>query len=197
MDTNIDFKALWAKQKSEAPGLSDLILKMKRYKNAGLRKLFLLNLMLLGTSAFIALIWYQYQPTLMTTKIGIIIVLLAMLMFLGVYNRMFPDFIKLKHGLNNREYLQQLMKLKNKQQVLQTTALNLYYLLLTLGMWLYFYEYTVGAPLWFGFCVYGTTFVWIAFNWLYTRPKQIKKNEEQLNGLINKFSELIRYMEND
>ena len=38
-----------------------------------------------------------------------------------------------------------------------------------------------------GLVTYGITFIWILFNWLYLRPKQIKKQRAKLDTIINKF----------
>jgi uncharacterized membrane protein YciS (DUF1049 family) len=37
---------------------------------------------------------------------------------------------------------------------------------------------------------YGITATWILFNWLYFRPKQIKKQQSKINEIINKFEHI-------
>jgi hypothetical protein len=65
--------------------------------------------------------------------------------------------------------------------------LNLYFILLSIGIGLYMYEYTSRMkPIW-GIVTYGITFIWILFNWFYLRPKQINKQKAKLDTIISKF----------
>ena len=80
--------------------------------------------------------------------------------------------------------------IKAKQQYMQTTMLNLYFVLLSTGIGLYMYEYTQLMTAFWGIFVYGITSIWILFNWFYLRPKQIKKQQSKLDEIIGKFEML-------
>lgn len=190
MDTNIDFKNIWKQQTSNKPNMEELLGKLKKFRNESLRKLILTNLLLIATCVGIAFIWYHYQPQLAATKIGIVLVILAMVIFLFAYNRLFMVFYKIDSTQSNNEYLQNLYLVKNKQKFMQTTMLNLYFIMLFLGICLYMYEYTSRMTPVSGILAYAVTFIWIGFNWFYLRPKTIKKQQEKLDGLINKFEEI-------
>lgn len=190
MDTNFDFKNIWKQQTSPKPNIEELLQKLKKFKNENLRKLVLTNLLLIATSLCIGFIWYRYQPQLTSTKIGIVLVILAMVIFLLVYNRMFMVFYRIDNTQSNSEYLQNLYLVKNKQRFMQTTMLNLYFMMLFLGICLYMYEYTSKMPLVYAILAYAATLLWIGFNWFYIRPKTIKKQKEKIDGLINKFEEI-------
>ncbi|PIF47531.1 hypothetical protein CLU96_4589 [Chryseobacterium sp. 52] len=190
MATNIDFKNIWQQQTAQKPSIEDLLGKLKKFKNENLRKLIVTNILLIVTSIFIGLIWYHYQPQMITTKIGIVLVILAMVLFLFAYNQLFMVFYKLDSTQTNTEYLQSLHILKNRQKFLQYTMLNLYFIMLFLGISLYMYEYASRMTLVYGTLAYALTFLWIAFNWFYLRPKTIKKQQAKLDGLINKFEEI-------
>ena len=73
---------------------------------------------------------------------------------------------------------------------MQTTILNLYYVLLSTGIGLYMYEYTQLMTAFWGIFAYGITSIWILFNWFYLRPKQIKKQQSKLDEIIGKFEML-------
>ncbi|MDR6527271.1 signal transduction histidine kinase [Chryseobacterium rhizosphaerae] len=190
MDTNIDFKNIWKQQTSNKPNLEELLGKLKKFKNENLRKIIIMNVLLIVTSIGIAFIWYQFQPQLMTTKAGIILVILAMVIFLLVYNKMFMIFYTIDNTQSNSQYLQSLYSVKNKQKFIQTTMLNVYFIMLFLGICLYMYEYTLQMTSLYALLAYTLIIVWIGFNWFYIRPKTIKKQEAKLNGLINKFEEI-------
>ncbi|WP_426481631.1 hypothetical protein [Chryseobacterium sp. R2ACT005] len=190
MDTNINFKNIWKQQTSNKPNLEELLGKLRKFRNQNLRKLILANIALITTSLIIIYIWYRFQPQMITTKIGIVLVILAMVMFLFAYNKMFMVFYKIDQTQSNNEYLQSLYAVKRKQKFMQTTIFNLYFIMLSLGICFYMYEYTSIMTLGSGMLAYVVTFAWIAFNWFYLRPKTIKKQQGKLNELINKFEEI-------
>ncbi|OCA77676.1 hypothetical protein BBH99_11445 [Chryseobacterium contaminans] len=190
MDTNIDFKNIWKQQTSPKPNIEELLHKLKKFKNENLRKIILINFLLIATCLCIAFIWYRYQPQLISTKMGIVIVILAMVIFLLAYNKMFMVFYTIDNTQSNSEYLQNLYLIKNKQKFMQTTMLNGYFIMLFSGICLYMYEYTSKMSSFSGVLVYAAALLWIGFNWFYIRPKTIKKQQEKIDGLINKFEEI-------
>lgn len=190
MDTNIDFKNIWKQQTSPKPNIEELLNRLKKFKNENLRKLILANLLLIATCLSIAFMWYHYQPQLTSTKIGIVLVILAMVIFLLAYNRMFTAFYKIDNTQSNNEYLQNLYLVKNQQKFMQTTMLNLYFIMLLLGICLYMYEYASKMSSVSAILVYAVTFIWIGLNWFYIRPKTIKKQQGKIDELINKFEEI-------
>lgn len=190
MNPNINFNELWAKQKTGEPDIEDLLSKMNTFKKSNLKKLIITNLLLITTSLFIILIWVYFQPQMITTKIGIIVTILAMAIFVIGYNQSFVLFRKQTNTLSTAEYLKDLLAIKAQQEFMQTTMLNLYFVLLSTGIGLYMFEYTVRMTAFWGIVAYGITSIWILFNWFYLRPKQIKKQQSKLDEIIGKFEEL-------
>ncbi|WP_337967564.1 hypothetical protein [uncultured Flavobacterium sp.] len=189
-NNNIDFKDLWKKQTVSQPNMEDLLARLKQFKKAGLRTLWITNILLFATCAFIIFVWYTCQPEFISTKIGIVLTILAMVIYLAFYNRLVSTYKNIVTAQTNQEYLQKLILIKKKQQFMQSTMLSLYFLLLGVGIGLYMYEYTVRMTIFWAFFTYGITLLWIVFNWFYIRPKQIKKQQSKLNDLISKFEEV-------
>lgn len=193
MENNIDnsnmddFKKLWAKQTASPPDIKDLLSKMHQLKKARFGKLLLSNFLLIATSVFILYIWYAYQPQLVTTKLGIILVIMAMVVFLLAYNQQIPFLNKLDAEQSNENYLKNLLALKTKEHFLQTTMMNLYFAMLSTGICLYMYEYALMMTMFWGIFAYVITVIWIGFNWFYIRPKTIQKQEAKLDEIIRKF----------
>jgi Flp pilus assembly protein TadB len=190
MDSNIDFKNIWQQQKVSEPNMAELLHKLKKYKHTGLRKLLLSNLILLATSVIILMIWYQFEPQFLTTKIGIVLVLLAMVIFLFSYNKQLPIYRKIDQTKSNQDYLSSLKMLKQKQKHLQTSIMSLYFIMLFVGICLYMYEYALRMSATGAIITYAVTIVWIAFNWFYIRPKTIKKQQLQLDEIISRFERI-------
>lgn len=194
-NNNIDFKGLWKKQTVSQPDMKDLLLRLKQFKAVGLRQLWITNILLLATTVFIIFIWYYYQPEFISTKIGIVLVILAMIMYVGVYNRLLAGYKNIDATQSNQDYLQRLILIRKKQQYLQSTVLNLYFVLLGVGICLYMYEYASRMTLVYAGLTYGVTLLWMGVNWFYIRPKQIKKQQEKINSLIDKFDEVNKQLE--
>ncbi|GAA3758656.1 hypothetical protein [Flavobacterium ginsengiterrae] len=189
-DNNIDFKDLWKKQSVSQPDMSDLLARLSKFKKTALRCLWITNIVLLATSVFIIFVWIYYQPQFISTKIGIVFTILAMVIYVFVYNKLLNEYKNIDSTQANQEYLQKLISIKKKQQFLQTKMMSFYFITLMAGICLYMYEYasrmsTLGAGL-----TYGITLLWMLFNWFYLRPKQIKKQQAKINGLIEKFEEI-------
>jgi predicted signal transduction protein with EAL and GGDEF domain len=194
METNIDFKKIWNTQKIKTPKVEILYAKANKLKSRSFLKLIVVNITLLLTITFIGFIWYYYQPELVTTKIGIILTILAMLIFLLPYNKQFSLLSKTKTEPNSKEYLQQLIKLKEKQTFQQTTMLSIYFILLALGIGLYMFEYVSKMTITWGIITYAITILWFAINWFYVRPKTITKQNAKLNKLLGEFEKLNNQM---
>ena len=189
-DNNIDFKDLWKKQSVSQPDMKDLLSRVSRFKKAGLRSLWMVNILLFLTTVFIVFIWIYSQPDFLSTQIGIVLTILAMVIYVIAFNKLFAPYRNNDATQTNQEYMQNLIVIKKKQQFMQTKMMSLYFLLLTTGICLYMYEYAsrmsaLGASL-----CYGITLLWMAFNWFYIRPKQIKKQQSKVNALIEKFEEM-------
>lgn len=189
-NNNIDFKDLWKKQAVSQPNIEDLMERLKQFKKAGLRSLWKTNILLFATSAFIIFIWYYYQPQFISTKIGIVLVILAMVMYVAVYNGLLRIYKDIDTTQTNQEYLQRLILIKRKQQFMQSTILSWYFVLLLSGICLYMYEYASRMTVFYALITYGITLLWIGFNWFYLRPKQIKKQQAKINELIAKFEDV-------
>lgn len=187
---NIDFNDLWKKQTVSQSNIEDLKNRLKQFRKASLRSIWKTNIMLFGTSAFIIFIWIYYQPQFISTKIGIVLTILAMVIYVVVYNRLLKHYKEIDTNLTNQEYLHKLIEIKKEQQFMQTKMLSLYFVLLMLGICLYMYEYASRMKLHLALITYGVTLLWIAFNWFYIRPKQIKKQQDKINTLIGKLEEI-------
>ncbi|WP_117884153.1 hypothetical protein [Aureibaculum luteum] len=190
MKDNIDFKQYWNKQKIETPALDELIKKANQFKTKTRFKLIVANFVLLATCMIISFVWFYYQPTFLSTKIGILLCIIAMIVYLAFHNTLRPFLFGNQLELDAKAQLKQLLILKEKQRFQQTTLLNGYFILLSLGLGLYMYEYVVRMTLPWAIFTYGIVLFWIAINAFYFRPKTIKKQQAQLDKLIAQLKDL-------
>ena len=195
MDNNIDFKDLWKQQVVNPPNIEELLSKLKQFKRVSLRKLIITNVLLIATSAFIVFVCYKYQPEFISTKIGIVLVIFAMMVYLFVYNKIGTFYKTIDSAQSNSEYLQKLISIKAKLHFLQSTMLSLYFILLGSGLCLYMFEYTNRMTLFWGIITYAIMLGWVGFTWFYLRPKEIKKEQNRVNGLIAKFEAVNKQLD--
>ncbi len=192
MSNNIDFKKLWLKQETIIPDTKELFRKANKYKRNNLYKLIFATIALLLVIVFMVGIWYNYQSKFISTKIGIIIVIIALLLLAVYFSSMFPFL--LKKDLEIKEHLKRLIKLKEKQLFLHSTIMRAYIVLLSIGLSLYIYEHTTKMPLFWAIFTYVAALIWIAINWFYLGSKIIIKEQDKINRLINKFKELVEQL---
>ena len=119
-----------------------------------------------------------------------------MLVYLAFHNTLAPLLLNQSLELDAKAQLKQLILLKEKQRFQQTTLLNGYFILLSLGLGLYMYEYIIRMTLPWAIFSYGIVLFWIALNAFYFRPKIIKKQQTKLNQLIAQLKDLSEQLTN-
>lgn len=192
-----DIKNLWqnAKPEKNLPGSSEMISKIESVRKKIMRRNLLSTITLCLTFVFIVWIGLRYEFEYITTKIGLMLVLLSIA--LGIFCS-----IKLINRLSGKidvtsdtnSYLKQLMSFRNKQRIIQTKGLAVYFSLLTAGLMLYEIEFAV-RDLTFGIVFYALTLAWMAFVWFYLRKRSIAKQEKQINEQIALLESMINKLD--
>lgn len=190
MNSEINFKELWSQQQTALPDTTNIYKLATLYKKKKLYHLLLSNVLFLSISIFIGLGWIYFQPQLLSTKIGTSFIILSMLFYIGINNTLLPLLTKENDNLSNNEYLKNLLSIKKKRLFLQTTVLNLYYLCISTGIGLYMYEYAIQLELKWFVTIYLITLLWIGINWIYLRPKAIKKQQQDTTNVIEQFQKI-------
>ena len=94
------------------------------------------------------------------------------------------------HSDPNIDYLNNLLMLKGKETFMQTKVMSLYFILLSSGILLYMYEYTLNSSFTFRLIAYSVLFLWIALNWFVLRPVMIRKNRRRMDCLIRQIEKI-------
>ena len=140
--------------------------------------------------AFIITFFFAFRSP--ATIIGILIILVAMLMYLSLIIRHYH--ILNKHDLtqNPTEYLNTLKEYQKKRSKVIGWFYYVFMLLISTGLALYFIEVLEKAPVYFKLITYGATIIWFLFITFYLKPRMFKNEEEKLNLMIDR---LIRLQE--
>lgn len=191
MQTNtIDFKSIWKEQKTPNRSMKELKGKIQNFNRKNHYKIVLVNILFFLTFSVIFYIWYYFNPILLTTKIGIVLCFIAMLFSIYFYNKIFTLFKKLNEFESNKDYLKDLITLKQKQKYIQTRILSVYFILLSLGIGLYMYEYTLKMSVFWKIFSYTIIICWVFFNWFYLRPKIAKKEQQKIKKIIVEYKRI-------
>jgi hypothetical protein len=195
MDNNDDLKMLWgAQQTVAAPDVSVLLAQASKVKNKMRNKLIRGNVILVLTAIFVGWVWMHYQPQMITTKVGIVMVIAAIAMYVISSTSSLQFLFKGNVGIDTSQYLSQMLVLRHKQEFLQKTMITLYFILLSAGIGLYMIEYAMMMGWRGGITAYAITGAWIAFNWFYTRPRTARKQMASLNEVIAKLEEINKQL---
>jgi len=190
MSNNIDFKAMWNREETRAPDISEIFAKANRLSRKTRNKIWRGNILLILTGLFMVFVWWYYQPQMITTKIGLILIMVAITLFVGATSKMFPLLAKTDVETDSQQFLVQMIRIKQKQEFLGSTMLTIYFVLLSAGIGLYMIEYAGRGSLMFQLTAYGLTAAWIAYNWFYIRPRTIKKQQRAISDIIDKLQAL-------
>lgn len=184
METEIDIKELWRKQVEPAINPLEIIKGVKNFRKRNIQKIIIINVVLLLTICFAIFIWAYFKPQLLTTKIGIVITLLPMCLVVGFNYKLIPLYKIIDERQSNFNYLNELLLIKTRESYLQTKITSIYFILLSVGLSLYMYEYTLKVSLMSGGIAYSAFFLWVVLNWFVFRPHIIRKSNHKMNHLI-------------
>ncbi|MBS1624476.1 MAG: hypothetical protein JST83_10680 [Bacteroidetes bacterium] len=195
MDNNDELKSLWSTAATvPAPDITRLLDSAASIRRKALNKMIWGNLLLIATSVFIAWIWIRYQPQMLTTKIGIVMVIASMVIYIIASTSSLQFLFRSEPDMDAASYLAQLLRLKQKQEYLQKTIMTAYYILLSAGMALYMIEYATMLGRRYELIAYAVTFGWIALAWFYIRPRIARKQLRPLNEAIEQLEEVNRQL---
>ena len=198
MDHNFDLKGLWAQQTvATKPDIKVLIAGAARIKRRIRMRLILTNALLIATIIYVAYIGLSYKFQLATTRIGIILTILAMAFFVFASNGMLAGLLRSDPQSDNAGYLKNLLTIRKKQDRLQGVLLNWYYILLTIGVGCYMIEFLIRMRLVVALLAAAATFGWILFTWIYLRPKTINKQRAPLQELITRLQDVNEQLSDD
>lgn len=187
MEASNELQEIWKQQGTSMPEATKLIEKANEFKKKGLFKLLSASVALILTILIIALVWIYYDSVLISTKLGMALVILGILIYGISYLKNVPLLTKPGFDMNTQQYLEQIKTLKERQQFMQNKMLNIYFILLSIGLVLYMYEPASQMPLTMRIITYSLTIGWMLFAWFYLRPKQIKRNNTKINELLEEF----------
>jgi|SRR6218665_2034421 len=196
METNYNFQDIWNSKKTEVPNINEIKSKADKYRKKQLFSTICQLLSLSVTAVMIIAIWNMIDFKMFTTTLGIVLILIALALYIYLFSQNISVIRKINPSISNQEYLASLKKLQHQQIYMQTKGISIYYILLTAGFALYFYEFALRMSTLGGILAYGLTFLWLAIAWFFLRPRQIKKQNAKISKVIDSLELIEKDLEN-
>ncbi len=195
MSTHYNFREIWSNKDADIPNIKEVKAKAERYRKIQLLKdtgniAFLVAITLLAAG-----IWVRTHFTFFTTKIGIALMLMGLTVYTYLLYQKFNSLKKVNPAATNQAYLSSMKKTEQHQIYMQTKGLSFYYITLSSGFAIYFYELTLKISLTGVILIYTATFLWMAVGWFIIRPRQIKKQKEKISAVIRSLEKLEKSFE--
>jgi len=105
-----NFKELWKNQPSSTPDIATLNASLNTYKRKNLRNMILAFASQLIPIIVCILIWIYYDSAYITTKLGLSLIIVGILLFLFNYSSFLSNFQRINTSASNKEHLQNLSK---------------------------------------------------------------------------------------
>ena len=187
MDNFDELKNIWQQMPAQSlPSVQEINQRARAYQRSTRRKYVISILYMVVTLVVIASIGYFIEPVYVTTRIGVVIIIIAIVLTIVSQSQLLSILSRRESvELDSRHYLQQLIEYRKRTQRVQTTILSLYFLLLVIGLGLYMFEYVMKMTLSYQIVTVLLTTSWIALNWFYLRPLQIRKKNAKTNEIIS------------
>lgn len=195
MATNYNFQEIWNKKNTDIPNIKEIKEKANSYRKKQIRGTIFQIFSLCISTGMIIWVWFRFPDLNILTKSGMILIFIALSMYIFQNFQKINIISKINPSVNNQEYLQILKILQKKNFYMQTKGITIYYIILSLGMALYLFEFVMRMSLMGGILTYGLIFLWIVIVWIFIRPKQIKKQRNKLNTVINSLESLEKGFE--
>jgi len=185
MSAEIDFKALWNKEEAkDMPDTKELLKKAGNIRKMTRIKLVTQSLILLATVIFLLWVGFRIDKAQPITIVGLVMIIVAIVSYLIVANQMLPMLLRSHIEDSSQEYLNQLIRIKRKNDFINKVMINIYFGLLCLGILLYSLQFTARMSTGWEIFYYTMTFGWIGFSWFWSRPRGIKKKQQPLLDMI-------------
>lgn len=191
MESNeLDLSRIWKKQPTRSSDYDDLINRIHSYKKASNKKKVISNISLTLTALVIISIWVLYKADTVFPKIGMSLIIAAISISLFKFNQFYKSFNELDKSIDSKGYLDALIAIQKRQKDIQGNFINIYFILLSLGLLFYMYEFSLKMDTKTAVVAYVLTFGWVAFVWLYLKPKVAKKQNEKLEKFIDSIEKI-------
>lgn len=193
MENLNDLKAIWHSLPLKGLANStEMVQMIKKERKEKLKKLSLIMGAALLLIALMLILAFLSSPSLISTKIGIALMMLAGILMAATNLNSLNRFYNLK-VCSNKDYIAFLKQTKLRQLFYFKKTQPLVMFCAAVGLFLFWHELTLQYPI-IEMAIYVIFSIYFLLLWFYLRPKVFKKEQSKLNRSIehiNKISEQL------
>ena len=189
-------KDLWQNAASPSPlSIEELMKEISKKRNKMMHRNIFGILSLLAAASVVTWVGISYDAKYQSTRIGIILVLLAIVGGIFINSQLLQLMLKpMNLAMDSKSYTQAMKNYQSKQAYLHGQGMVIYFCTLGIGLALYLWEFT-HANIPFLVAVYGISFGWIGLVWFFIRPRTIRKEKERMSEIIGQLERISKQIE--
>lgn len=185
------FQNLWKQQATNAiPDANRIVDKAKTTRSKMTRQILLQVLSLVASSAVIVWVYLAIDFKVITTFIGISCLVATILIYCGIRLYQGYQLQKIDFLATPNEVLPALENYYKFQQTVMTKYTVLYFILINVGMLLYFIEVIAPMVLWGKILVFVVYFSWMFYAYFVLGKKQKQKENAKIADMIQAIKEI-------
>jgi len=196
MDNLNELRQIWLTADTKGlPPASQMDALVRKYSDQKILKMALTIVAGIICLVAIIIVAFTYNSSMLSTRIGEMMIGGAGIILLVNNFSLLQSFYKLK-DCSNRDYLQHMEHIKQKQLFFFTRIQLTGFLLASVGTMLYMFEYvhTQGAT---GVMEYGAFILYMALAWFVLRPRVMNRHTRKINEQIERLKELEKQLNKD
>ncbi len=188
-----DIRALWLTAKTDGlPSSDEMVRIVKKFRNQRLRRKLGIIFTALVCAAMMVATMFVYKSTMITTRIGEVLTIIACGVLVFTNTRSMKRFIDLK-DCNNKEFIEFLEQTRRNQVYYYKRTQVLGMGLSSLGLLLYLYEMASRSEVVF-IITYSIAIIWTLILWLVVRPRSFKKQSRKLDETLKKLENISKQL---
>jgi hypothetical protein len=185
MDNLNDLKKIWLSANTERlPSAGQMMQIIKKYRDQKIWKKAALILAALLIAAMMIVVMFVYKSTMITTRIGELMMITAALILVVTNTRSLNRIYKLKN-CSNKDFVAHLAQARRNQLYYYKKTQVAGMAISSVGLLLYDYEFSYLVPF-AGIFIYAFTIAWISVLWLVVRPRAFKKYSRKTLDLLER-----------
>jgi len=195
MSSEIDFKALWNQEGSkDIPDLQQLLKRAANLRRTARIRVILQSVVLSVVIALMLYVGFTYNHIQLTTVIGLVLMLAALVSYLVTSGQLLPMLFKSNIDGSSQEYLTQLIRIKRKHEFLDKVMINVYFGLLASGLFLFMLQSAIILGTVKAVAYYTVIFICLTACYIYSKTQEVKKAIKSLTDTIKKLEAVDEQM---
>lgn len=177
--------SVWKEQKENKLSAEQVLSTINTKRNKMALKLLFAVILMLLSAVVMVVIWMQFNFQKWSTHIGLSMLVSLVFIYSLIILKSIRSIKNNNQLLSPKEHIIQLKKAKQQQHIMSKYYIKVYFLILFVGLMLYYNEVIGEASLLFKIVTYSLTIAWLLYAQLVLNKKTTAKNNAKLDEMIS------------